>query len=483
MTGHPRNLIVIRTDSQRPDTIGAFGATVVTTPNVDWLAAEGTLFEQAYCAQPVCAPSRASVLTGLYPHAHGVAVNNIALSRDVPTIAELLRPAGYVCGHIGLWHQGDELTPQRGFEDFWVSTEEQYTLDHARQGYSSYHHFLLSRGYVPTDPHHDGMIFGRTAAAHLPEEVGKPSFIAAEAIRFLQGQGGRGDAPFLLFVNFLEPHPPYTGPLDGLYKPEDVSLPPSWYQEMERTVPARYRVRQQEYTGRNPYVSTNDERGWRELVARYWGNCTLVDRYAGRILDALRELHLWDDTVVVYTSDHGDMMGDHRLLAKGVPYEGAVHVPLIVHVPDTEARRISTPVSQVDLVPTLFEALAQPVPAHLQGTSLLPLLEGSASTEDAEVVIEWNGYERHAERVPPAMRPKTENPQYRLGAVDVRTIRVGRWKLSVHGTDEYELYDLESDPHELHNAATDPASACIVETLHKRLHAWQQRTGDRVLSG
>ncbi|MGH2352627.1 MAG: sulfatase-like hydrolase/transferase, partial [Chloroflexota bacterium] len=370
-----KNVLFLWTDEQRPDTIGAYGNPTIRTPNVDRLAAEGVLFEQAYCTQPVCSPSRASVLTGLYPHRHGVLQNNIPLPAEAPTLAERLRPAGYICGYVGKWHLGNELgRPALGTHGFdcWVSTEDTYTRDRAAEGFSDYHHFLVSRGYTPPDEGRDGArVFSRPTAARLPEAVGKPAFQAAECVRFLETHR---DRPFLLMVNFLEPHPPFFSPFDHLYDPAEMELPESWYRAMEPTVPERYRRRRRAYEARFPHAATNDERGWKEVKARYWGQCTLVDTYAGRILDRLDELGLAEDTIVVYSTDHGDMMGDHRLIAKSVQYEGATRVPLIVRVPGLASRRIATPVSQVDLVPTLLDLLDQPTPAHAQGTSLVPLL-------------------------------------------------------------------------------------------------------------
>ena len=164
-TKRPKNILFIWTDQQRPDTIGAFGNPQVDTPHLDRLLEQSVCFDQAYCSQPVCAPARGTALTGLYPHTHGVVTNGIPLDPAVPAIAELLRPAGLVSGHIGMWHlahKAEPLRPQRGFERFWVSTEDQYTASHAAEGYSSYHDFLLAQGYTPADPH---MATGRSLPA------------------------------------------------------------------------------------------------------------------------------------------------------------------------------------------------------------------------------------------------------------------------------------------------------------------------------
>lgn len=475
-----RNVLFLWTDQQRPDTIGAYGKARIRTPNVDRLAAGGVVFEQAYCTQPVCSPSRASVLTGLYPHAHRVPQNNIPLPADVPTIAELLRPHGYYSGYVGKWHLGNELGRPRlnthGF-DHWVSTEDTYTRDRAVEGFSDYHHFLVERGYDPPDEARDGAkVFSRPTEARLPEEVGKPAFQAAACARFLEARAAERDRPFLLMVNFLEPHPPYFGPLDELYDPDEMTLPESWYRDMEPAVPERYRRRREGYMREAP-VATNDERGWKELKARYWGSCTLVDRYVGQILDRLDALGLAGDTVVVYSTDHGDMMGEHRLLQKSVQYEGATHVPLLVRAPGLVPRRIATPVSQVSLVPTLLDLLGQETPEHVQGSSLVPLLtEGDTAPDEAEVVVEWNGLER---QISGSGEPgDARGVEAQLRSVDVRTMRRGRWKLNVHVTGELELYDLRSDPGELHNAVRDAGSGPIVRDLYRRLRAWQRGTDD-----
>jgi len=460
----PKNVLFLWTDQQRPDTIGAYANPQISTPNLDRLAATGALFESAYCAQPVCSPSRASVLTGLYPHTHGVTANNTPLPVRAITIAELL-PDSYACGYVGKWHLGREHAAQRGFDDFWSSTEDYKAGyaegDPAAVAPSDYRAFLTECGY---DADTGGHAISREAAARLPEEVGKPAFQAQECRRFLDTFGGQ---PFFLMCNFLEPHPPVTGPLDDLYRPGEMTLPESWYREMEPTVPARFRQRRDPALYPNHYTNlpSNDELGWKTLKARYWGLATLVDRYCGAILDHLDALGLKDDTIVVYSTDHGDMMGEHRLLNKGVPYEGSARVPLIIRVPGLAPRRITTPVSQVQLVATLLELLGQPVPTHLQGESFAPLLAGQHAGPE-EVVVEWNGFDGT-----PGDRRGPEPPE-------VRTIRRGQWKLNVHASGEHELYDLQADPGELHNAFSDPGSTVVRGDLFDRLLRWQRRTGD-----
>lgn len=146
-----------------------------------------------------------------------------------------------------------------------MTTEDDYIKDHAKDGFSSYHQFLIANGYQPPDLEPGAKVFSRTTAARLPEEAGKPAFQATECIGFLETYR---DQPFLLMVNFLDPHMPFFGPWDGRYTAEDVSLPESWYGEMESTVPQRFRALRQLYAEQNPHVHTNDEQGWKELKAR-----------------------------------------------------------------------------------------------------------------------------------------------------------------------------------------------------------------------
>ncbi|SRR5579883_3045202 len=478
MAKRPKNLLFLWTDEQRTDTLGASGNPRIRTPNIDRIAEHGVFFENAYCTQPVCSPSRATIMTGVYPHTHQLFSNNQLLTTEIPTLAELLRPAGYTCGYVGKWHLGNELTPQRGFEQFWRSTEDNYTHYHSSTGYSTYHHFLTERGFVPHDRTPDGRtIFSRPTAARLPEEVGKPAYQAREATRFLEEFR---DQPFFLSVNFLEPHMPFFGPWDGVYGADDVSLAESWHLPMDETVPLRFRALRERFATTNPHVYTNDEAGWKDLKARYWGLCSLVDKYVGQILERLDKLGLIEDTLIVYTSDHGDQMGDHRLVAKCVPFEGAVRVPLIIASPDLAPRRLATPTSQIDLVPTILDLLGQPRPAHLQGKSLVPLLQnGDQAPADAEIVVEWHGWdglpkdlsESSAYSHLIATRPE-------LGPTEMRSIRRGRWKLNVHLSGEHELYDLQDDPGEMRNAFWDPANTEMVRSLYERLRRWQTRHAD-----
>lgn len=481
------NVLLLFSDEQRADTLGAYGNTVAHTQCLDALAERSLIFEQAFCTQPVCTPSRGSILTGLYPHTHGALANNLPLPAHAAALPQLL--AGGRAGggapprtaYIGKWHLGRELEAQHGFQE-WSSTEDSYTHDPAG-GYSDYHRFLLAQGLTPDAGPERRRVFSRGFAARLPEALGKPAFTAERAIRFLEDCRREGRA-FILCVNFLEPHMPFFGPRDGLIPRGEVTLPPTFFSEPEPGTPLRYRLLRQRYAQRNAHVATDDAPGWTDLLARYWGLCSLVDSHCGRILDALADLGLEESTLVAYTSDHGDMMGEHRLVAKCVQYEGAIRVPLLLRRPGVRPGRAAAPVSLVDLVPTLLEGLGHPVPAQLPGRSLLAGAGApgtGAAAADPEVgpaaVVEWNGAD---ELWPPELFPGPAAAEARYRAARLRTLRTGRWKLTLDETGEHTLYDLAEDPGETRNLIAHPSQRTRVRQLAARLRQWQRRTEDTV---
>lgn len=504
------NLVFVWTDQQAPRTMAAYGNDLIETPNLDRLADAGTTFERAYCTSPVCSPSRSSVLTGKYPHATGVTGNNVPLGPDDATIAELVGEE-YVAGWIGKWHLGDEIFRQRGFDE-WVATEDQYHpfygADRPDDAHSDYHEFLLERGYEPDQVEDDGYEwFSREfVASNVPEEHSKPAFMADRAIDFVERHR---DEPFLLHVMFLEPHDPYTSPRDDQYDPADVPLPPNFDHDGLDDQPFRYRFAREAIrrgVSRRPpdrMGTPPSEADWREVISNYWGLVSLVDTHAGRIFDALDAEGLTDDTITVFTSDHGDMMGSHRLYTKMTQFEEAIRVPLLIRFPDGTAagERVERPVSQIDLVPTLIDAMNQPVPARagLQGESWLPVLRGDGELDEDYVVVEWNGANFHGthgrrsvsypSETRPGVVPDAEELLEDFGVTEAelldaytdptRTILApDGWKLTYRRSGEHELYDLDDDPYETDNLADDRPDA--VEDLYDKLVDWQVRTRDPV---
>ena len=204
-------------------------------------------------------------------------------------------------------------------------------------------------------------------------------------------------------------------------------------------------------------------------------NITLVDSMVGMIADALDEAGISDNTAVVFSSEHGDMAGDHRMLEKRSFYEEASRVPLLMRVPwlSQSARRIEGSVGHIDLIPTLLDLMGEPAPAHLQGKSLAPVLKGDADLSDNEVLIQWNGISPEMEDRAlgwPQINRMLNNPW--------RSVVVNRWKLNLCAADQCELFDLRSDPHETRNLFDDPAQRDRIRDMTARIRAWQVRTGD-----
>lgn len=449
----PWNLLVIQTDEQRADTMAAYGNRRIHAPNMDRLAASSIVFERAYVTQPVCTPSRSAMLTGLWPHASGLTTNNIPLANTARCLPEMLGPTQYHTAHMGKWHLGDEVFPQHGFQE-WVSIEDIYASyfgkDRAPGTPSSYHHFLTSLGYQPDDKG----AFSRGFAARLPLEHCKPKFLEERACEFLRRKGNQ---PFVLYVSFLEPHMPFFGPLDREHSPAEVTLPSNFEDPLDDDEPAdarrlRAKLLREGYGGHGEQ-RLKTESDWRQLIARYWGLVTQVDRSVGAILDTLDRQGLAEHTIVVFTSDHGDMMGSHRLLMKSLMYEEAVRVPWLIRVPGHPACRVPQPVSQIDLVPTVLELMGKAIPGHLQGKSLVPLLEKTAIADDY-VFIEW------------------PDPLCRT------VISPDGWKLCLRVDDKCQLYHLSEDPGECTNLYYTGKHQEVIARLAGRLRAWQEKTHD-----
>jgi len=470
------NLLFIWTDEQQYFTMKTYGNDIIQTPNLDLLASESFVFEKAYVTQPVCTPDRSSVMTGLYPHTNGCIGNNIPLPKEFKILPEIINDPDYKTAYMGKWHLGNEIFKQHGF-DTWVSIEDlyikHYSPDKDRNARSDYHHWLLEKGYEPNNKKDNK--FERSFAARLPLEHCKPKFLEEKAIEFLETNG---QEPFMLYVNFLEPHMPFFGPLDSLYNPEEVILPCSFNDFPDETDPEFHHSKQKEKT--EQYASTEAE--FRDLIARYWGLVSQVDISVGAILDKLESLGLSDNTIVVFTSDHGDMMGAHRMVTKGVMYEEAVRIPFLLRDPrlNTSQRIISERISQIDIVPTLLDLMGWEIPGHLQGKSLVPGLEQNEFPAE-DIFIEWNaGIDFQArewadrEVTADMLASQTLPPSIRT------IISTDGWKLSLSNRGRSQLFDLNKDPLEINNLFYQEANQEIIKDLSRRIHNWQKATGDTI---
>ncbi|MFN3225847.1 MAG: sulfatase-like hydrolase/transferase [Hyphomicrobiales bacterium] len=479
------NLLFIYTDEQAFSTLKAYGNDKIYMPNLNRLADQSCVFDRAYVTQPVCTPSRASLLTGLYPHSHLCTENNVALQKETLCLPEMLSPGSFRTAHFGKWHLGDEVFAQHGFDE-WESVEDEYqdyfSPGRDRTARSSYHHWLIENGQKPKS----GDKFSRQETARLPEQFGKPAFLAQRACEFLNRN--RSDR-FALYVNFFEPHMPFFGPRDDQYRPDEVVLPKNFDSIQDETVPLKVKIMREHFKRHgHSGLSLQSEQDWRRMIANYWGLCSLVDTYVGKILDKLAELGIYDNTLIVFTSDHGDMMGAHRLLTKCFMYEEAARVPLLVKLPNQRSgKKICGAVSQIDIVPTVLDLLSEPQPEFLEGSSLRSVILGDqVIPPDRDVIMEWNGGNNGLGDVVgsvskrPWMLGKYTEEEIDAAMRDpIRTLYTqDGWKLNYScELGEHELFNLVSDPLETRNVIMF-TSRDVVNNLIQRIEIWQRKTGD-----
>jgi arylsulfatase A-like enzyme len=470
------NLLFIWTDEQQAKTMAAYGNTKIRTPNLNRLAEESVVFLNPYVTQPVCTPSRASILTGLYPHTSGCLSNNTPLNDTISALPGLLNDVAYKTAYMGKWHLGEEIFPHQGFQT-WVSLEDAYSgyFKNAadKNARSSYHQWLLKKGYKPDTEDNK---FSRGFAAKLPIEDCKPGFLAEQACRYLEQNK---DHPFILYVNFLEPHMPFTGPLDNMYNPEEVDLPKNYSDTLDESEPLRYRLKREGTMKKYG----EKEADMRRLIAKYWGLVSQVDQSVGTILDKLKNLGLDENTIVVFTSDHGDMMGAHNMVEKQVMFEEAVRVPLLLKVPFLKdlQKTVTQRVSQIDIVPTLLDLMGGKIAGHLQGKSLLPVIRGE-KTAGENVFIEWNpDPEFNVNQFKDSKLAQGNEILSAEGTATRTVISPDGWKLCLSNKDKNQLYDLNNDSLETTNLINDQKCREKIRELSQKIREWQVQTGDTVL--
>jgi len=474
------NLLFIWTDEQRADTMRIYGNSAIHAPNLNKLTEESVVFQHPYVSQPVCTPSRSTVMTGLWPHTNTCVQNNIPLPENIPCLPELINDPDYRTGHFGKWHLGDEIFPQHGFEE-WESIEDGYVRFYRNDKYravkSSYWKYLKSLGY---EPDNDEGNFGRNFVSRLPYEHSKSKYLERQTCDFLRRHQ---QDPFILYLNFLEPHPPINGPFNDEHHLSEILLPRNLDDPLEENEPLRYRLNREKFynQGYKKY-SLKTESDWKEIIKNYWGLVTQVDRSVGEILNTLENLGLAEDTIVVYTSDHGDMMGSHRMITKRFMYEEAIKVPWIMRIPQMRRSQhlIKNRVSHIDLVPTLLDLMGKRDHGEVQGKSIVPLINGEVVQHD-NVFVEWN-----PKRIEPDTLPTipgvSQQDVDRVMDASIRTvIAPDGWKLCWSDKDKNQLFNLNKDPLETQNLYYMNESQHINRRLKKSILDWQKRSGDKLV--
>lgn len=516
------NILVIIADQLRPDHLGFGGHPLVSTPNLDALAADGMAFDNVHVTNPTCMPSRASLLTGRWPQQHGTRCNGLPLDPDVSTLPRALASAGYRTSAVGkLHHQNmgwdfepeqreqimlsepqllDESIPDacqpardagwdqwedslrhsdqpvRMPEDYYGYQDVDLVVGHGDRPSGHYVHWAKERGFDPEqdagpdralDDH--GGHWGQVYTSAVPAELHPSAYVAERTCTRLEEFADSGE-PFFLFASFPDPHHPFAPPAgyDRLYDPAQIPVPATFHQdhsaspEHVRRMAERRGIPSEDPT--MTWIATEEQ--YRAACAAELGLITLLDDQVGRILQTLETTGLAEDTIVVFTSDHGDMFGDHGMMLKHFThYRAVTNVPLVIRVPavlsgadtdvspKTRTTASTALVSNADLVPTLLELAGVPGHRGIQGRSLLPLLQGEIAVHRRAVIVE----EDQPFGVDGLPAP-----------VHIRSVITPEARYTRYfGTEAEELYLLDSDPGEEHNVAARPECAQVLERMRQ----------------
>jgi arylsulfatase A-like enzyme len=428
------NVLIVIVDDLASGAVGALGGDPRITPHIDRLAAESVVFENAVVATPLCTPSRSAFLTGRWPHAIGVTQLHSELPLGTPTLGTLFQNAGYATAAIGKmhWYRGRLGSETFGFERRVDLKEWKAGLSEAERAIWQAREASWNRLGTSFDARFNPA--GEPLA--IAPERQLASFLVDETLRFIDAAKGRS---FLAVCSFYEPHAPFTFPesFAGRALPEDITPPSFDVAAVLASVPG-LAARYSDQAARYGPLSEERIRG---MTASYLRSVAWVDDRIGRLLAGLEERGLTDETVVVFWSDHGFLLGEHGLTAKSLPFHEALRVPLFVRAPGWKPRREAGLAQTIDLFPTLSELAALDPPGSLAGRSL-----GSALPRDvvfAEQIGEW------------------------------AAVRTARWKLVLGTSRELgfdQLYDLVADPNENENRIADPANASTVSNLTEHMH-------------
>lgn len=431
-------LLIIHTDEQSFWTLGCYGGEIVETPNIDRLASNGARFENFFTNSAVCTPSRGCFVTGRYPTCHGAFRNNLCLNRDEVTFAEVLRQKGYRTGYAGKWHlDGD---PRPG----WVHPERSMGFDDARYMFNRGHwkkieHFPMNKKDQPVV--HPYSVIG-------DEETYATDWLTSRALDFLEESD---DRPFCYMLSLPDPHmpvrvrPPYdtifspdTMPLPGSFTPESM---PDWARDLQKN---------------SPFGVGKPDRAerLRKFLALYYGEVKLIDDSVGRIIEKLEDLGLFENTIVVFTTDHGEYAGEHGLIGKNELYETAYRIPMIIHWPRgiQPGVCINQVMSTVDFQPTLLGLMGVEASGREQGRDGSALLRGES--------LEWEdvAFLHH-------------HTHSRAG------VFTREYELALVADGEDVLFDRIHDPDQVNNLYGDAAYAGLVVQLTGRVIAHHEKLG------
>lgn len=431
-----RNVIFILTDDHRYDAIGFLrGQSWLQTPNMDRLAREGAHMKNAFVTTALCSPSRASILTGRYAHAHKIVDNNTAIPKGTSFFPQLLQQAGYKTAFMGKWHMGGESdAPQPGF-DKWISFLGQGTYNPSKNGLNIDGKKVPQKGYITDE-------------------------LTGYAVEWLQQQPKT--QPYFLYLSHKAVHGDFIPAQrhEGKFKNEQF-VPPASMSGPAVNRPMWVQNQRNSWHGvEYPYHTGMDIETYYKMYAE---TLLAVDESLGRVMDVLRERGELDSTLIIYMGDNGFAFGEHGLIDKRTAYEESMRVPMLARCPELfgGGKTITEVVANLDIMPTVLETAGVTPPAGIDGRSFLPILQGR-KTEWRDSLLYEYFWERNFPQTPTMHALRTDRYKY---------IRYhGIWDLD-------ELYDLQEDPLELRNLIAEPAHAPTVKAMNGRLFSILEQTG------
>ncbi|NND05862.1 MAG: sulfatase-like hydrolase/transferase [Saprospiraceae bacterium] len=499
------NILLIITDQHPLSCVGAYGNPVIQTPNLDKLAASGHLLENFYIAAFACSPSRASILTGRYLHHHNVFSNNVLLDPSIPVMGNILKDEGYETGYFGKAHLSGNMYVGRSvyagtdymhppgspkdaigddIKDYWYferretakgwipeklsgglgEDSSQMGFDVWQGGWRQYKDWLIENGrtdFAYYAGNHD-VIQSAEEGNHmyslLGEDLHMATFFTDETTGFIR-RNTEANKPWAAVLSYFGPHLPVAPPQpwDTMYRLDQIELPQNLYDYLEGK-PTTQKLTNLQYV-----LGQWDESQYKDYIRRYWGYSSFIDQQIGRVFELLESSGQWGNTIIVFTTDHGDMVGSHGMIYKlgSNAYEELFHVPAIIRIPSLHhtGSRIEGLTSSIDLLPTLLDAAKINIPSGVDGKSLVPMLSGKSR--------------EHRDKVFAEIHP--------MGADKIIMCRQGSIKYVYHWSSEEpdELYDLQHDPGELHNLIHRSEYDSISMAMRRQIIEWARSTNHR----
>jgi arylsulfatase A-like enzyme len=421
-----KNVLFIMTDQWRAQATGYMGDPNVKTPEIDKLAAESINFKNAVSGMPVCCPFRATLMTGQRPLTHGVFMNDVQLNPNARSLGKVLKENGYETGYIGKWH-----IDGRG--------RSKYIPPERRQGFDYFkalectHNYNDSKFYANNNP----MVKKWQGYDTIAQ--------TADAISFMRKKS-TGEKPFALFVSYGTPHAPYnTAPKEyrDMYNPEKMIL--------------------------HPNVPKNIEKRVRKDIAGYYAHCSALDDMIANLKTCLTDLKIEDKTILVFTADHGDMLGSQGSYKKQQAFEESCRVPMLWKVPGAQARAVTAPINSEDLMPTLLALLEIGIPKTVEGLSYADYINGGENPSDGVALLT-------------CVQPFGQWSRSR-GGREYRALRSSRYTYARSLKGDWLLFDNEKDPYQQKNLVKSPEYKSVLQEMNRILDRKLKATGDEFKSG